>query len=392
MENADSPRQNKARERQQRRRARQQAVESPAASRRRARTAQLAPAGERELPQIDFRRLRPFFLGVGAVVFMLAVIVGVGMFKNNPVVPAANAIWLGIEWTYADRSDDDIRNLVAQLRDHQIGIVYAHVSELNVDSTWTGRTNGQNRFDEVEANVTAFVEKLNRFYPEAELYGVLGIRADIGEDSYRLDDENVVRTVASFSTQVVNTLGFDGVMLNVEPVWNGDEFFIALIRQVRQTIGDTPSLAVAVPPDWTPTDVDIPTPSLIAPGTAWDNRYKQRIAILQIDQMVVHTYNSYLTRSDEYADWVAYQVATFSEAVAALETDVELIFGVPTYEDVRPAHDKRVENVQSAVIGIQRGLVQAGTAASSVRGVALFAEWDIETPEWELFQELWLQE
>lgn len=392
MENPDVPRRKSARERQQRRRARQQAVEAPIASRRRARSAQLAPSGGRELPQIDFRRLRPFFLGLGAIVFMLVVIVGVGMFKNDPVLPPANAIWIGIEWTYADRSDGELRDLVSNLRDHQIGVIYAHVSELNVDGTWTGRTTGQNRFTEVEQQVTSFAEKMNRFYPEAEIYGVLGVRSDIGEDSYRLDDETTVRAVSDFSTRVVNSLGFDGVMLNVEPVWNGDEFFIALIRQVRQTIGDSPLLAVAVPPDWTPTDAEIPTPSVIAPGTAWDDRYKQRIAILQIDQMVVHTYNSYLTRSDEYADWMAYQVEAFSEAVAALETDVELVFGIPTYADVLPAHDTRVENVQSAVIGIQRGVVQAGTAATAIRGLAIYAEWDTDEPEWELFQELWLTE
>lgn len=387
----DEPRHNKARERQRRRRERQQAAQLHT-PRRRTRASQLSPADRYKLPQVDWRYLRPIALAGGAAIFMLAVIIAVGMFKNEPVETPSNAIWVGIEWTYANRSDSDVRDLVRRLRDHQIGTVYAHVSELNLDDTWTGRANRQNRFSEVEQDVTRFVAQFKRYYPESQLFGVLGVRADLGEDGYRLDDENVVRTVADFSSQVISRLGFDGIMLNIEPIWDGDDFYLALVRQVRQTVGDSALLALAVPPDWTPIDADIPTPSIIAPGTVWNNRYKQRVALLQVDQIVVRSYNSYLTRSDEYADWMAYQVQAFAGAVAALETDVQLLFGIPTYVDALPAHDTRVENVQSAVVGIQRGLTQAGTAAAAVRGVAIYAEWDTDESEWDLFASAWLAE
>ena len=96
-----------------------------------------------------------------------------------------------------------------------------------------------------------------------------------GPDGYRLDDEGVQQAVADFSQRVVSDFGFDGVFLNVEPVWNGDENFLSLVRGVRAAVGIDTLVSVAAPPDWSPANADIPVPPLIVPGTEWDDTYKR---------------------------------------------------------------------------------------------------------------------
>ena len=59
-------------------------------------------------------------------------------------------------------------------------------------------------------------------HPEVQLYGWVSFPVDLGEGSYRLDNVVLQQIVADFSAQVVNEFGFDGVFLNIEPVWNND--------------------------------------------------------------------------------------------------------------------------------------------------------------------------
>ncbi|GAB4525230.1 MAG: hypothetical protein OHK0046_40820 [Anaerolineae bacterium] len=385
-----APRRNRARERHMRRQQRKQGMTTTRPTRVR-RAVPLSDSGGFSLSDVDLRLLRAVVIGVGAVVFMISVILAVGLFKNEPVEADPNALWIGTEWTYQVHEDDAVRDFVRLLREHEIATLYAQVSDLNFDSSWTGRPDLQNQFEEVRPEVAGFVAQIRRFYPEVTLYGVLGIRADLAADSYRLDEERLQRVVADFSTQVIASLGFDGVLLNVEPVWNGDTNYLALLRRVRQGIGQEALLAIATPPDWTPVDADVPTPAVIAAGTVWDTEYKQRVALIRPDQIVIRSYNSYLTDANEYAEWVTYQVRAYVDAISPLQIDTQLMIGVPTYDNDLPAHDVAVENVLSALIGIRRavsGLTEE--EALLVRGLALYAEWTTDTGEWSQFKSQWI--
>lgn len=393
-ERSSSSRSSRARERIERRRQRQQhAVRAPrgAGPSTGPKRPRVKREGSLELPKINIRYLQYIGLGVAAILFMLAVIFGVGLFTDNPIEAAPNAIWIGPDWTYTAHDDATMRQYVVMLRQHDIGTVYARVSELNFDGSWTGRVDGNNQFEEVRQEVTAFAAQFKRLYPDVQLIGTLGIPADLGgEDGYRLDDENLWQVVADFSSQVVGSLGFDGVMLDVEPVWDGDDAYLNLVRQVRQRIGDDHLLAVAVPPDWTPTDASVPAPAVIADGTLWDQQYKQRLALIQPDQIVVRSYNSYLTDARDYSAWMAYQVEAFTEAIASLQADVDLLFGVPTYAESLPAHDEAVENVASALSGITQGLAAVGEDGEIIQGLAIYADWGTNGTEWSQFRELWV--
>jgi hypothetical protein len=386
-----SSRISKARERQLKRKSGRKSSEKSVAASRRAR--HLSPSGGFQLPTINMKYIRPIALGGGALLFMAAVIIAVGLFKGGTGEESQidpNALWVGDEWTYGDKSDEEFSTFVRRLKDNKIGSVYAYVSDLNADNTWTGDASRENRFVEVESSVQTFVATLKDKYPDLQIYGVLGVQAGLDEDGYRLDNTQVQQAVANFSQQVVTTLGCDGVLINVDIVANGDENYLNLLRSVRRAIGEEQLLAIAVPPDWSPADVDIPKPDIIAEGTEWELQYKQRVALLQIDQMAVQSYNSYLTTSDDYTEWVAYQTQAFASALFDIQAPTLILMGAPTYENSPPAHDVRVENMRSSLTGIRQGLLQAGEASQTVSGVAIYANWSTDEVEWTQFKDDWV--
>ncbi|MCB9452919.1 MAG: hypothetical protein H6672_15875 [Anaerolineaceae bacterium] len=384
------PRRSRARERQERRKQRQQAP-APAPSRSHR---QIAPAGGFKMPEIHLPTDRRILYGIGGLLVILVVILALGRFKNDDSPLPPNALWLGTEWTYEEPDEAGVQALAARLRENQIGTVYAWVSWLKDDETWAGRRDLTNNFSEVETQVKTFVQQFKAAYPEAQLFGWLGVASNKSDGTERLSESTVQQAVSDMSQRVIDEFGFDGVFLNVEPVWNGDEGFLDVLRKARADLGDAALIAVAVPPDWSPLGVDIPVPPLIVPGTVWDEEYKQRVALLT-DQMAVMAYNSGLTSTAsftaaDYELWMAYQVKTFAEAVNLLDTGTTIFIGIPTYPAELPGHDPVVENIGSAIRGIRTGLQEAGDAAAAVRGVAIYADWTTDDTEWAQFKTLWV--
>ena len=368
-----SPRSGSARDRQQRRK--QQVTPRPS-SRKSPR--QTAPMERLRLPRLRLPANRIWFTLLAAVVVVVVIVFGLGRLRPTRVELGGNALWAGTEWTYDAPDEQTVAAFAQNLRDHDIGTVYAWVSWLQEDGSWRGAANFP--------NVKQFVEQFRAAYPEAQLYGWISLPVDGGEDGYRLDDEGVQQAVADFSQRIVNDFGFDGVMLNVEPVWNGDENFLSLVRGVRAAVGIDPLVGVAVPPDWSPPNATIPVPPLIAPGTAWDEEFKQSLALLS-DEIMVMAYNSGLSTPTDYSEWVAYQVAEWARSIAALGEGTQVVIGMPTYDAEPPGHDPLVENISSAEVGYEAGLAEAGENASFVRGRALYANWTTDAAEWQAFQD-----
>lgn len=358
---------------------------------------QLKPAGNLKLPgnvrlpdlQIPQARLILYVAGglvlVLGVLYVLSQITGSAQVVQTP----PNGLWLGTELTYGLDEDTTVEELVQQLREHQIGTVYAWVSWLKEDGMWGGWRDGTNEFTEMQPTVMAFVEEFKELYPESVLYGWVSLPANIHD----MGDADVRSEVADFSRRVINEMKFDGVFLNIEPVWNNDTTFLTLLGQVRETLGPDALISVAIPPDWSPINATIPVPPLIQPGTVWDTRYKQSVALL-VDELAVMAYNSGLSRAADYSEWVAYQVETYAAAVAALDTGAgagaHVMVGIPTYEAEPPGHDPLVENIASAAQGVRLGLQQAGDDARYVQGVAIYAAWETDASEWLQFRQSWV--
>lgn len=360
--------------------------------RRRAQATPRPPAGSRQIriPQ-NFRlpsgmqvptggRL---LLGLVAAVAFVAIIVFVlGRLRNNTAATPPNALWLGTEWTYETHTDEEVAGLVAKLRERQIGTIYAYVTYLQFNGTWRN----EDKFE----NVKTFAQQFKTAYPEAQLEGLIGVPVSDATHPARLNDVNLQQQVADLAKTLVTDHEFDGIFLDAETVWDGDQDFLALLRAVRAAIGINVSLSAAIPPDWSPANADIALPPLIEPGTEWKKEYKQSVALL-VDHMAIMAYMSSLTTPGDYSSWVAYQVKTYALAIAELETNTDLLIGVPTFDAEPPGHDPAVENITSAVAGVRLGLQEAGDAARYVKGLAVYADWTTDDTEWAEWESAWLR-
>lgn len=370
-------------------RSRQQAVS-------RTRLQQVVPAGTPKagsiLEKLPIPIMRLGAYALGAVVLFFGVIILLDRFKDDTPISEPNAIWIGTEWTYDNPGEEAVAAFVQRLRDHKIGTVYAWVSWYTPGGTWGGSGDGTRPFSDRESSVTTFVNQFKAAYPEATLYAWLGVPVEDASIPipYRMNDKVLQDSLAQFSLRTIKEFGFDGVFLNVEPVWNsGANDFITLINRVRLEIGDSALIAVAVPPDWTPIGVNIPQPERVTPGTVWDKQFKQRVALLT-DQMAIMAYNSGLRSPFDYIEWMAYQVQAYAEAVNEVNGNAQILIGIPTYDNELPGHDVLVENVSSAVNGIKKGLVSAGDAAKVIIGIAIYASWATDDTEWAQFQQGWV--
>ncbi len=377
---SESPRQKtRARERHERRK---YGMASPSVNVPR----QLKPAGGFTMPEVRLPANRLVLYSVAAAIFLVVVIMLIGRLKNDDPESSPNAIWIGTQWTYDSPDDAALAGLVEKLRDHQVGIVYAWVGLLQSNNTWSDTTKLE--------SVRSFVSRFKTLYPEVRLYGWLSIDAQPVDGSTRLSDVNMQQIVADFSQRMTAEFKFDGVMLNVVPVFDNDDNYLALLRKVQTSIGEAASLSVAVPPDWTPTDAGIPMPPRIEPGTIWAEAYKQRVALIA-DQVVVTAYNSGISTSADYAGWMAYQVKSFAMALAGLQmtsgvrASTELLIGVPAYDTQPLTHDTNVENIPSAITGIENGLAEIGEDARFVSGVAIYFESQMNDDDWSQIKNLW---
>lgn len=375
-------RERRARKRVEARRVQTMASRRPSQQREReggARNRYIGALTSLRLPRIPINRAGLYLIGSAA--FIIAVVFVLGRIRNNPEQATPNAIWIGTEWTHAERSQDEVNRLAARLRDHQIGTVYAWVSWLQMDNTWRS----VDQFDRVRM----FVQQFKTAYPSAVLMGWIGVPAEASQIPYRLNDPTVQTQIVDFSERIINDFGFDGVFVNIEPVWDEDEHFLSILRQIRARLGVDTRIAVAAPPDWTPIGVNIPIPPNIIPGTIWSTEFKQSTALL-VDEIAVMAYNSGFSAAEDYSAWVAYQVQAFASAVAGLGVLTHIVVGIPTYDAEPPGHDPLVENIQSAARGIRAGMETLGEDAVYVRGTALYAEWTTDEVEWLDYLRSWV--
>jgi hypothetical protein len=196
-------------------------------------------------------------------------------------------------------------------------------------------------------------------------------------------------TAIQLAQKAVQQWGFDGVQLNGRAVLNGSEAYVQLVRDLRTAIGSDAVLSVTAPPDRIPSDPDVPMGPTADPGLTWDVNYKQRVALLLVDEIVVMAHASGLDDPAKYETWVAYQVESYADALAELDRPADLVVALPTY-DAAPDHDPAVEDVRSACSGVKDGIKRAGAAGKLVRGVGLYEYKTTDSLEWALYEEDWL--
>jgi hypothetical protein len=373
----------KVRERQKKRSQRQAMVSRGASS-----SSQIAKQSQFQLPQIHLPGWRWLLLFIVAALILTVVIFLLALINPPEINTPPHAIWLNANWVYQNHSETDMNQLTTDLQAHQIGAIFLFSSSLRADDTWSGLVNGRNRFSEVEAGIQNTIDLLRQSFPNIKIYSWLEVNATT--PSYRLGETEIQNNIADFSKQMVNRLGFDGVLLDIKPIFEENEDYIQLLRNVRREIGVDAQLIVAVPADLTPSGTRLNLPNVIAPGTEWTAEYKQRVALLA-NQIVITVYNSYQTNPVDYIEWVTYQVDSYIEALSQIESGTTILVSVPLYESKLPAHDEVVENLATGLDGVRRGIAELDELTRPlVAGVAIYTDRNLADADWAIFTEKWL--
>ncbi len=380
---SDSKARSRLRERQRRRQERQREQHQRVAQQRRRLFPQIRPQGAFHWPRPHeiFSFMQQ---GVPLLValFVVAVITAAFMYFNslasNEPRALPNALWLS--------PSGDLAKTIDRARREEIGTLFVWVSALAPENQWQDP-------DRLPA-LRDFMQELRQKGSALRVYAWLSVPLTPALGGTGFDEERRAQAVLDFSRELVDEepYGFDGVMLNLQPLPTDDEAVLRLLRRLRGLLqAEGALLALAVTPDYHPAAAEIPTPPGIRPGTEWSLAFKREVALLA-DELVLQAHNSYLEAGVDYSAWLAYQVQIYAETLHEVSDSARLLVDVPTYDrDVAaPGHSPAVENLTTALRGLERGLSAAGEAAESFSGLAIYRDWDTSEAEWAQFHNLWV--
>jgi hypothetical protein len=172
--------------------------------------------------------------------------------------------------------------------------------------------------------------------------------------------------------------GFDGVHVNIEPVANGDDNFLSLLRALRTAVGGGIVSVSAIRPG----PMELPG----APNFLWSPAYYARVAG-EADQVVVMAYDTALPTPILYRRYMAY-VARTVDSTLSRSSRARVLVGIPTYDQTGLMHRIAVENPENALLGLVAGL-RGRTGGGTFEGVALYAGWTTDAQEWATYERLW---
>ena len=336
-------------------------------------------------PRMNPRRVLP----VGAALVVVAIAAGAAMQWLMPgpeTVLRNHAIWLDRAWTFGNADSSQLDTAVADMRQNGIGKVYAYASTLGVDGRWDSGIPGDS-FLNTREKLAAFLQSMRQLDEAMAVYAWLEIWTyDQSADGYRLDDENLRQNIADFSQMLVGQLGFDGLMLDIKPMFSDNGDVISLIRRVRSAIGLEKPIGIAVTADLTPHNLRAQNITVIAPGTMWSDNFKRRVMV-SADEIALSLFASYRQQPSDFVDWVAYHVETY---INLLEIETEVYASVPHFSWSSPAHNPDVETMASALDGVSQGLRRLGEEKRGLlTGVAIFADRRLSDADWSDFRANW---
>jgi hypothetical protein len=315
----------------------------------------------------------------------LAAVAGTGVLLYLAFAPAGdsaphpfnhdrNAVWLEHRWLERGHSEASMEELFRRLHDRGVIYLYPHLIPFDAAGNLPPHDREQMR---------AFLAAAHRVSPDLRILPwVGGLRAGYRRQragTLQLADLNQRQRIVAEVRGLVDE-GFDGVHLNVEPVDDGNDEFLALLRALRTAVGPGHVLSIAAT---RPAPVGLPR----APNFAWSPGYYARVAAT-VDQIVIMAYDTALPTPSLYRRYVRWAARSVAGALDASGSDARVLMGVPTYDTWGFMHRRGVETPENALAGVVAGLRGLG-AGGTFEGVALYAEWTTDADDWAAYERGW---
>ena len=385
--------QSRLRQRQQKRQEKQQAQRTDSFRRRLRSFPQLRPRGKFHWPRPHeilsmMQQGVPLLVAIVVVVIITAGFMYFNSLAGGERVIRPNALWLGPGWDNTGPSlEETLDGLLERAAKHDIGTFYIWVSALTADHRWL-------RQDDMP-QLRDSLQELRQRDEDLTLFAWLSVPLTPDVGGSNIQDEERVQAILDFSQELVRSdwYGFDGVMLNLQPLPKDDENVLRLLRRVRGMLQmEGALLALAVTPDYHPLAPEIPAASSIQPGTEWSSAFKQEFALLA-DELVLQAHNSYLESGVDYSNWLSYQIQVYAQMLQEMPEGARFVVDLPTYDldEAASGHFPAIENLTTAIRGLEDGLAAAGEAAEQLSGLAIYRDWETSETEWSQFYQQWVR-
>lgn len=294
--------------------------------------------------------------------------------EPHPFNQNRNAVWLEHRWLEKEQSPQEMEALLLPLARRGVLYVFPHLIPFN----GAGRLPPHSR-----EQMRAFLTTARRAAPEMKvLPWVGGVRVGyrrMRAGSVDLADLGQRQRIVAECRGLMDE-GFDGIHVNVEPVDDGNDDFLALLRALRTAVGTGRILSVAA------TRPGPFSPPLLR-NFFWTRGYYARLAAIA-DQIVVMAYDTALPTATLYRRYAAYAASTATSELIRSAGRARILMGVPTYDETGLMHRAGVETPENSLLGIVAGLRGLG-GGGTFEGVALYAEWTTEEAEWDVYERLW---
>lgn len=270
-----------------------------------------------------------------------------------------NAAWLGVEWSSEAHTTAQIEQLADALASRQLKYVFAYATYLKASGD----------FNQTYAYAPSFIKTVHARQPDLVVLAWIGLPLNTGWGYVDLNDTATRKKIVTTALELVRNVGFDGIHIDAEMLYNGDQNVLHLLTELRQALGST-FLSLAVHP-------------------GLDQAYAHDLAA-HVNQIAVMSYDSGIGVAGGwvYQTWLRFQVIATTKALEG--TGVELLFGVPTSEEHTGSHDPGAENMANGLRGIIDGLNDHESTPSAFTGVAIYPYWDTSGDEWATYDHDWL--
>lgn len=285
----------------------------------------------------------------------------------------ANGLWIKHAWVGNEQDQQVIEDLALKLQKYDIKYIYVHSGPFDSDGTIP-----QDRYFYAQE----FLQILTNKNPDVVPLAWLGqLRSELD-----LDDETIRASIVKECENML-AAGFDGIHYDIEPIIHEDTAFLDLLEETRTQIGDDAPISVATD-EWQPKLISDVVGIIIDEEieSYWQTEYFQETAEIA-DQIVVMTYDTSLKDPMHYEWLVEQQTIYLTQILQGYDT--ELLVGIPTYEDDKESFDPAVENMETGLNGIIQGLNNKRTKGEVFTGVAIYSNWETDTSEWNIYQEIW---
>jgi spore germination protein YaaH len=179
-------------------------------------------------------------------------------------------------------------------------------------------------------------------------------------------------------------LGFDGVHYDFEPIAEGDDGLISVLRKTHELTKKRRAI-LSVSAIHTEPWADLAACVDLIPGrmALWSTDYLRRVA-QEVDQIAVMSYDTAMPTEAAYGGYL--RRAT-ENALRAVPAHVALLMGVPAYHDQRFFRYDRAETVAAALRGVRLALGSAAPPRDF--GVAIYVDFAATEQDWASYHRDW---